>query len=124
MFSPLIPVMSGTNRRPFIVVTSFCLKSPPITDGSSVVWLNLVTASPTTSSLSPPDQYQSVSVLASSPAPPLHAAVPPRPTAAVASSAARIRSRRDRSISVLQGGDARASVGEYAALCATLQEFA
>ncbi len=37
MSSPLTPVMDGRPERPVNVVTSFCLKSPPMVDTLSVV---------------------------------------------------------------------------------------
>ncbi len=62
MSSPLIPVMSGTNLPPVIVVSSFCLKSPPITEGLRVTAVKCLTVSATTLSLSPPPQYHRVRV--------------------------------------------------------------
>src|SRR5690349_9031896 len=83
MSSPLMPVMSGTDRPAARVVVSFCLKSPPMTDDLIAVCdANCVTASATTLSLSPPAQYQrAISLLPESelfePGPPPHAAVTP-----------------------------------------------
>ncbi len=51
--------MSGMNWRLVMVVTSFCLKSPPICVALKVMSGNLVGTSATTLSLRPPDQYQS-----------------------------------------------------------------
>ena len=56
MSSPLMPVMLGMNAWPVIVVSSFCLKSPPITDGVSFVWVKWATASLTTFMLMQPSQ--------------------------------------------------------------------
>src|SRR3712207_5419859 len=65
MSSPLTPVMSGTNLPLAIVVVSLALKSPPITDGLSVVCVKCLTPSATTLSLRPPAQYHRVVVLLS-----------------------------------------------------------
>ncbi len=72
MSSPLMPVMSGTKRWLAIVVSSFCLKSPPMTEGFTVVWpANCVTESATTLSERPPPQYQRFVVFAAPPPLPL-----------------------------------------------------
>ncbi len=83
MSSPLIPVIAGTNWPPVSVVVSFCLKSPPITDGVILVWpANRPIACLTTFSLSPPAQYQSAVSLLDDP-PDEHPATP-APAAAAA----------------------------------------
>jgi hypothetical protein len=62
MSSPLIPVMSGTKLPAASVVTNFCLKSPPMTEGFTVALpAKWVTASATTLSDRPPPQYQRAS---------------------------------------------------------------
>jgi hypothetical protein len=100
MSSPLMPVMSGTYRPPVIVVSSFCLKSPPITDGLSVTLEKCLTASATTLSLSPPPQYHRLSVELFPPDEPPEELVPHAAAAAApvtASAPAWMNRLRDRS---------------------------
>src|SRR3954447_7370364 len=58
MSSPLTPVIDGRKAWLVMVVSSFCLKSPPITDGVSLVWVKWATASLTSFGLMQPSQTQ------------------------------------------------------------------
>src|SRR5688500_11451918 len=56
--SPLTPEIEGRKAWLVMVVSSFCLKSPPITDGVSLVWVKWATASLRTFALRQPSQTQ------------------------------------------------------------------
>src|SRR5215468_6647394 len=64
MSSPLRPVMSGIDVPPLKVVTSFCLKSPPISEYLILGSGKWATVSSTTDLPRPPGQHHNANVVA------------------------------------------------------------